>query len=139
MWVVQDQRTPHKRPWQGRGSSKLKLRSPPGLGGHVESAGRESYIETGAGKQTVVYSAGFGPRDEEICTFITVLPNCELAENEHLSPQDARRELAVARTSRSRRPHRCRVARPQIFKFLGKKVVYPPANLGASSTNFQSR
>jgi hypothetical protein len=31
MWVVQDQRTPHKRPWQGRGSSKLKLRPPPAL------------------------------------------------------------------------------------------------------------
>jgi hypothetical protein len=41
-------------------------------------------IETGAGKQRVVYSAFFGPRNEEISTFINVLPNCELAENEHL-------------------------------------------------------
>jgi hypothetical protein len=49
--------------------------------------------------------------------------------------QDDRRELDVARTSRSRRPQRCRFA-PQfsaIFTFLCKKVVYPLDNLGASS------
>jgi hypothetical protein len=91
MWVLQDERTPHKRPWQGRGTgrSKLKLRPPPGHGGPVESAGRQSSIETGAGNQTVVYSAGFGQSNEEISTFITFLPNCELAVNEHLSPPPA--------------------------------------------------
>jgi hypothetical protein len=31
MWVVQDQRIPNKRAWQGRGGSKLKLRPPPAL------------------------------------------------------------------------------------------------------------
>ncbi len=50
---------------------------------------RQSYIETGACNQTVVYSAGVGPRNEEIGTFITVLPNCELAENDLLSPPPA--------------------------------------------------
>ncbi len=53
--------------------------------------------------------------------------------------QDDRRELAVARTSSSRRLHRCRFARPQIPQLSHLKVVYPPANLGASCTNFQSR
>jgi hypothetical protein len=54
-------------PWQGRGSSKLKLRPPPGPGGPVESACRQSYIEAGACNQTVVYSAGVGPRNENNC------------------------------------------------------------------------
>ncbi len=46
-------------------------------------------VRTCAGEQTVVYSAGFGQRNEEISMFKTVLPNCELAENEHLSPPPA--------------------------------------------------
>ncbi len=33
-------------------------------------------IQTCAGEQTVVYSAGFGQRNEEISTYITFLPNC---------------------------------------------------------------
>jgi hypothetical protein len=91
MCVVQDQRTQHKRPLQGRGSSKLKLQPPPGPGGLVESACHQSYIKTGtsAGNQTVVYSACFGLRNDKISKFITVWPNCELAENELLSPPPA--------------------------------------------------
>ncbi len=155
MWVVQDQRTPNKRAWQGRGSSKLKLRPPPGPGGPVESACRQSYIETGACNQTVVYSAGVGPRNEEISTFkfITVLPYClkmtfihpllrrKRSARKGGGPRDDRRELDVSRTSRSRRPHRCRFAPlfSAIFTFLGQKVVYPLDNLGANRTNFQSR
>jgi hypothetical protein len=42
-----------------------------------------------AGEQTVVYSAGFGQLNEEISTFMTVLPDCELAENDLLSPPPA--------------------------------------------------
>ncbi len=45
-------------------------------------------IQTCAGERTVVYSAGFGQHrdNEEIGTFITFLPKCKFAENEHLSP-----------------------------------------------------
>ncbi len=46
-------------------------------------------IQTCAGEQTVVYSAGFGQRNEEISMFITFLPKCEFAENGHLSPPPA--------------------------------------------------
>jgi hypothetical protein len=55
--------------------------------------------------------------------------------------QDDRRELDVARTSRSRRLLQIRPPPDSaiFFTFLGKKVVYPLDNLGASSTNFQSR
>jgi hypothetical protein len=89
-------------------------------------------IQTCAGQQTVVYSADFGQHNEEIGMFITFLPKCKFAENEHLSPPpaqeteltDGRRtsgrssgELAIARISRSRRPHRCRFARPLIPQF----------------------
>ncbi len=56
-------------------------------------------------------------------------------------PRDDLRDIAVARSRRFLSPQRCRFAPlfSAIFTFLGKKVVYPPANLGASRTNFQSR
>jgi hypothetical protein len=53
--------------------------------------------------------------------------------------QDDRLELAVARTSRSRRPQVRPPPDSAIFTFLGKKVVYPLDNLGASRKIFQSR
>jgi hypothetical protein len=40
-------------------------------------------IQTCAGEQTVVYSASFGQSNEQISMFITFLPNCKFAENEH--------------------------------------------------------
>ncbi len=106
-------------------------------------------IQTCAGEQTVVYSAG------SVCLELSY-QNASLLKMNIFRPllrrkrstqtgggqQDDRRELAVARTSSSRRPHRCRTSavhqplNSAIFTFLGKKVVYPPANLGASSTNF---
>jgi hypothetical protein len=131
---------------------QTQAEAPPGPGGPVESACRQSYIETGACNQTVVYSAGVGPRNEEIGTFITVLQNRlkmtffrpllrrKRSSRKGGGHQDDRQELDVARTSRSRRPHRCRFAPlfSAIFTYLGKKVVYPPDNLGASCTNFHS-
>jgi hypothetical protein len=55
--------------------------------------------------------------------------------------RDDLRDIPVARSRRFRFPQRCRFAPlfSAIFTFLGMKVVYPPANLGASCTNFQSR
>jgi hypothetical protein len=45
----------------------------------------------------------FGPRDEEIGSFITVMPNCELAENDHLSPPLAQEtERTVGRRTAGR-------------------------------------
>ncbi len=55
-------------------------------GGLLDDALELAVARTCAGEQTVVYSAGFGPSDEEISMFLTVLLNCKLAENEHLSP-----------------------------------------------------
>ncbi len=43
-------------------------------------------IKTCAGEQTVVYSAGFGQRNEEISTYITFVLNCNFAENDLLLP-----------------------------------------------------
>ena len=53
-------------------------------------------------------------------------------------PRDDLRDIAVARSRRFRSPQRSRFAPlfSAIFTFLGKKVVYPLDNLGASSTNF---
>jgi hypothetical protein len=60
-----------------------------GFGGGLRDYAQElavARIQTCAGEQTVVYSAGFRPRNEEISTFVTFLPICKCAENEHLSP-----------------------------------------------------
>ncbi len=56
-------------------------------------------------------------------------------------PRDDLWDIAMARSRRFRCPQRCRFAPlfSAIFTFLGKKVVYPLDNLGASRTNFQSR
>ncbi len=60
-------------------------------GGLRDDALELAVARTCASEQTVIYSASFGPRNEEICTFISVLPNCELPEleNEHLLPPPA--------------------------------------------------
>jgi hypothetical protein len=61
----------------GKGEAVANSSSgPPCPGCHI-SACHQSYIETGEGQETVIYPAGFGQRNEEICTFITVLLNCE--------------------------------------------------------------
>jgi hypothetical protein len=156
MWVVQDQRTPNKRAWQGRGGSKLKLRPPPALAApSSQPAARATSRPVPATRRssTQPMSDRATKKSVRFGTFITVLPNWlkmtffrpllrrKRSARKGGGHQDDRRELDVARTSRSRRPQRCRFA-PRfsaIFTFLGKKVVYPLDNLGASSTNFQSR
>jgi hypothetical protein len=56
-------------------------------------------------------------------------------------PRNDLRDIAVARSRRFRSPQRCSFAPlfSDIFTFLGKKVVYPPANLGASQFGRQQQ
>ena len=78
-------------------------------GRHFESAGRQRDIQA-TGNQTVIHLAFFGPRNEEIGTFTTLLPSLLkmtfLQETRRKrrarmsgGPRDDPRELAVAGTS----------------------------------------
>ncbi len=156
MWVLQDPPERERRPWQGRGPVKGETTPAeahtPVPGRRLESAVRQLNNQTSAGDQMVIDTAGFGLRNKEIGTFTTLLPS--LLKMTTFPPLlrrkrsartggghlDDPRELAVARTNRSRRPHSFRFVPlgSAIFTFLGNFVVYPPANLGASSTNFRS-
>jgi hypothetical protein len=51
------------------------------------------------------------------------------------------RDIAMARSRRFWSPQSCRLAPlfSAIFSFLGKKAVYPQANIGDSRTNFHSQ
>jgi hypothetical protein len=150
MWVVQDQRNPHMLPWQGRGSSKLKLSPPPRRVSLPPKLLRNRCWQT-EGRLLSLFRAAH----EEISTFITCMLNCELAENELLSPppaQDMERTEGRRTSGRSSgagrpkdkplTPSASLQVRPPpisaIFTFLSKNVLYPPANLGASRTIFQS-
>ncbi len=71
-------------PWQGRGSSKLKLRPPPALAApSSQPAARATLRQVPATRQSSTQPVSGS------ATKITVLPNCELAENDLLSPPPA--------------------------------------------------
>jgi hypothetical protein len=84
VWVVQDQRTPPKRPWQGRGSSKLKLsllRPHPATSSQPAASATSRPVPENRLSSTQPVSSRATYR-----YVYNILPNCKFAEKDHLSP-----------------------------------------------------